>query len=222
MSDNKTPNNNQPNEEQVIFDKKKPEPKFAVNLQVFLELNIKNKHMRATANVLGWQRPKHLLVSYPLVENRALVAPTQTELVVRYLLDGTVYGFNSKIVHKQQEPLPMWVLSYPSIVETKTLRRSPRIPIALPVKCSDDTQARTVDISAHGALLVVNSTLAIGDTLTISFTLPDDTKIQNLEVTVVRVQQSRDESMVGVNFDEKNKEQINKISGYLYEHEIDT
>ncbi len=203
-------------EEALLFDKQRSEPKFAVGLKVFLEMSLKNRTVRSTADTLGWQRPAFLMTSIPQVDNRIVIASPGVEVTVRYLLDGTVYGFNTHMVHKQSDPFPMWVLEYPSVVETKTLRRSPRISLSVPVTVADGRQFRTVDLSAHGALLAMTGPAALGQKLTLSFQLPDGTPIEGLEAEIVRLQESREETLAGVNFTDTAREQVDRIAGYLY------
>jgi c-di-GMP-binding flagellar brake protein YcgR len=145
-----------------------------------------------------------------------VVASPGTEFVVRYLFDGTIFGFTTHLVHKQQDPFPMWVFHYPTVVEVKTLRRSPRINMTVPVKNADGRVFQSRDVSAHGALLAINGKIVIGNRLELSFNLPDGTVIENLGAEVVRVQESREETLAGVNFAESDHEQVNKIAAYLY------
>jgi len=207
------------NDESVVFQKQLPEPKFAVDLQVFFEFPLKNKSVRATANILGWQKPKYLITSFPLAENRVVRTSPDTEIIVRYLLDGTIYGFTTRMIHKQSDPFPMWVLNYPTFVQMKTLRRSPRIQVTLPVEIDNGESCHTIDISAHGALLSIAGKISMGDKIVINFTLPNGEQINHLGADVVRIQASRDETLAGVNFDAENKMEINKISNYLYSTE---
>jgi len=203
--------------DESLFDNRKVIPKLQVGLQIFLELSQEMNDLRAKSSILGWSSPTHLMISYPMVDNKLLLAPIETEAVVRYLLDGIVYGFTTKIIDKQQKPLPMWILTYPDVVETKTLRRSPRITIKLPVTYNDHCNACTIDLSAHGALLSVSDKMSIGQSLKLNFQLPDGGMINELRAEVVRLQESRDGAMIGVNFADDDPEKIARISRYLYQ-----
>lgn len=217
MNDGEVSVGTRPVEDESLFEKQQNIPKLQVGLQIFLELAQKSKTVRAKASILGWSSPTHLMISFPTADNKLLLTPFKSEVVVRYLLDGVVYGFTTKVIDKQQKPLPMWILIYPAAVETKSLRRSPRVSIKLPVTYDEDGAAFTIDLSANGALLSVSEKMALGQSLRLSFQLPDGTTVNNLFADVVRLQESRENSMVGVNFRLEDPEKISKISQYLYE-----
>ena len=104
-------------------------PPFNVGMQVFLDLVQRNKPVRATAHIMGWCRPCHLMTSFPEIQGRIAVASEESDVIVRFMHEGTIYGFPAIIVAKQQSPFPMWTLSHQPVVEFKTMRRSPRIQI---------------------------------------------------------------------------------------------
>ncbi|NLH48123.1 MAG: flagellar brake protein [Myxococcales bacterium] len=201
-----------------VIDPPHTEPRFVVGLQLMMGFNGESGQIRSIANVLGWQKPEYLMTAIPRLDSTTVKIVPSAEVVLRYILDGTVYGFSTRLIGEYQSPVPMWVLEYPKSVEFKNLRRSPRVSLELPVTCADGMQMRTVDISANGALLTGNAPLSIGDILRISFNLPDGTAIDNLEADVVRVQKSRTESLFGINFHETS-DQLAKIARFIYQTE---
>lgn len=206
------------NDENVIFEKGRGiAPRLQVGIPVFFEVNVKNKRMRAKASVLGWKEPKYIMTTFPYVGNRLLVSSPGAEMIIRYLCDGVVYGFTAQMIHKQQDPFPMWVLNYPKVFETKNLRRSPRIQLVMPVKSSAAGSWHSLDLSSHGALLSVDQDTDIDEQVTISFTLPNGVEVKDLPAKVMRVQKTKDENLIGVNFDDTNKEEIDKITQYIDE-----
>ncbi|NLH47787.1 MAG: flagellar brake protein [Myxococcales bacterium] len=206
------PENNQP--EAIIFKKNEVSPNFQVGTPIFFELTQKSRRLRAQATLIGWSRPHILITSLPM-ESRLLIIPTGTELIVRYLLEGAVYGFITRLIHKQQEPFGMWILEYPEVVEIKNLRRSPRIPLYLKVGTGTGDEWEMLDLSNFGALLVSNDEQFIGDDVELSFTLPDGNQVDNLKTKVVRVNYSKEESLVGVQFDEDDLVNLGKIKKYI-------
>jgi c-di-GMP-binding flagellar brake protein YcgR len=201
-------------DESLIFKDTDTSPQFAVGLPVFFELLQKSKRLRAQTHIVGWVRPRLVITSVPQ-DSRLVVIPKGTELIVRYLLEGRVYGFVSRLIHKQVDPLPLWMIEYPEVVEVKNLRRSPRIPITLQVKNHLDETWFTLDLSASGAMLAVESKQSVGDTALLTFSLPNGELIENLSVTVMRVISDSDESRIGVQFDEDDPEPLEKIKNYL-------
>lgn len=200
--------------ESVVNEGKKTSPQFAVGIPVFLELVQKRKRLRTQAQLVGWVRPRILITSVPQ-DSRLMMIPKGTELVVRYLLDGKVYGFITHLLQKQSDPLPLWMMEYPELVEIKNLRRSPRVPITIEVKTHMDETWYTVDLSAQGACLTVDSEQKVGDLLLLNFTLPDGQEIDNLSATIVRSYSEEHSKRVGIQFDDSCPEELEKITNYL-------
>ncbi|MDP8224375.1 MAG: flagellar brake protein [Candidatus Lernaella stagnicola] len=200
--------------ESLIFNKGEVAPNFQVGIPVFIELIQKKRRLRAQALVVGWS-PKQVLITTLPMDNRMLIIPTGSELIVRYLLEGTVYGFITRLLHKQQGPFAMWLLEYPEVVEVKNLRRSPRIPLYLKVHTEDGEEWDMLDVSLFGAAMATEENQFLGDDVSLRFTLPDGSEIEDLSCKVVRVNYSDQESIIGVQFDEKDLEALAKIRGYI-------
>jgi len=211
----KNPPELEQNRESIIFHKSEVTPQFAVGLHLYLEFAQKTRRTRARANLIGWWRPHVLLATSPLMDDRLVVAPSGTEVIVRYLLEGSVYGFVTRLLKKHQDPIPMWALAYPQLVEVKNLRESPRVQTFIQVQSQEDDEWLLLDLSTNGALISVNEPQVIGNTLRLNFTLPDGTRVEELSATVVRVHLSHDENTVGVLFDQENDEQIQQIQNYI-------
>jgi Tfp pilus assembly protein PilZ len=208
-------NSPQGNTDPLVFDEKGAvQPNFQVGIPVFVELVQKKRRLRAQAKVIGWS-PKQALITTLPMDNRMLIIPTGTELIVRYLLDGTVYGFVTRLLHKQQGPLGMWLLEYPEVVEVKNLRRSPRIPLYLKAHTADGEEWDMLDISNFGAAMATEETQFLGDEVELSFSLPDGSEIANLKSKIMRVNYSDQESIIGVSFDENDHEHLGRVRAYI-------
>jgi hypothetical protein len=203
-----------PNEEAVVFNKRESAAYFKVGVPVFVELTQKTRRLRAQATLIGWSPPEILITTLPL-DSRMLIIPTGTELIVRYLLDGAVYGFMTRLMHKQQEPYGMWILDYPEVVEVKNLRRSPRIPLYLKADAEGSKEWEMLDISNFGACLAAPDEQFVGDVVILTFALPDGAMIEKLRCSIVRVNASQQESIVGVQFDEDNADALLKVKKYI-------
>ena len=189
-------------------------PSFRVGLPVFIELTQKNRRLRAQATIIGWAPKQVLIITLPM-DSRMLVIPTGSELIIRYLLDGTVYGFITHLRYKQQGAFSMWILEYPDLVEVKNLRRSQRIPLYLKVKTEDGETWDMLDISNFGAAMATEESQFIGDSVRLTFTLPDGAQINGLMCKILRVNYSEQESIVGIQFDEDNADAIKKVRTYI-------
>jgi len=196
------------------IDTSKIAPELVVGLPIFFELVLRNKRLRAQAFLVGWIHEKLMITTVPY-DSRLLIISKGTELIVRYLLEGRVYGFKTRLLHKQTDPTALWMLEYPDIIEIKNLRRSPRIPLFLEVFTSEGRTWNTVDISAHGACLAVDQAQKVGNVVALNFSLPNGEQVENLTAHIVRIFNTQDEYQVGVQFDEIDKEQLQTLRSYL-------
>lgn len=201
-------------DESVIFRRDQARPNFRVGVPIFVEHVQKKRRLRAQAQIVGWSENNIFIITLP-ADNRMLIVPTGAELIIRYLLDGTVYGFITRLLHKQHGPFGMWMLEYPQVVEVKNLRRAPRIPLYLKVLTEDEEEWDMLDISNFGAAMAAAESQFVGDEIRISFSLPDGAKVDDLECKIVRVLLSEAESIVGVQFSETDADNLAKINAYI-------
>lgn len=201
------------------LDEKTPAP-FNVGMMVNLQIAAsKYKVNRFPVYLAGWITP-HLLITYHKHYDTGILAiPKGTTMIARYLFNGQIYGFVTKLYSKQSEPLNLWFLEYPSQIEVKNLRQSNRIPITLQVSSSDGGEYFTHDISVHGASLLVSSDsgdreVNVGAEIELSFSLPDGTPIKALKAVIVRAYIEKNHRMLGVKF-EDNSVQLSLIAAYL-------
>jgi len=200
--------------ESLLFEKTSVNPQFAVGLHLFLEIKHKGQRLRTRANLIGWYRPHFLITTAPITDRRTIILQPGTEIITRYLLEGTVYAFLTRLERKFQDPMPIWILDYPEMVEIKNLRNSPRIQTLLNVKTSEEKQWMLLDLSQNGALISVDTEPKLGEEIQLNFTLPNGDEIKELQVEVIRLHASADDCSVGVRFKE-GADQIEKIKQYV-------
>jgi hypothetical protein len=83
-----------------------------------------------------------------------------SQLIIRYLYRGSVYGFRTNVLNLMSSPDKLVFLSYPKKLEEFRVRSSPRFECILPAVTSvEGTDADTVviDISIDGCRCVVKS-----------------------------------------------------------------
>jgi hypothetical protein len=137
------------------------------------------------------------------------------------MIDGTVYGFNTSLIRKILDPTELWLLIYPNIVETKSLRQHRRIQVHLPATIEpSNVDGLILDLSKGGAMLEISNHCPIGEQLHLSFTLPNNEEVQNMLVEVRGFQQNSHAFQVGISFDRSDKENLMKILQYINEVEL--
>lgn len=108
------------------------------------------------SELIGLSRNEFLIVKAPVIPGMRTLFSGGEDVVVRYLSDGTIFGFHSTMLLSQLKPVPLFFIEYPYQVEKIELRKEKRAQCALPSKVhckSGIYPAIIVDLSLGGAKL---------------------------------------------------------------------
>lgn len=190
-----------------------------VGMDIYLDLKIQNKAIRCKSRIVGWHKEQFFILEGPRVNGKDLPSKPGEAMVVRFMLDGTIYGFNATLVRKILLPIQMWLMSYPNIVETKTLRQDERLSMLIPASIhgQEKNKALILDLSKGGALVEVNQKFELGSKLKISFSLPNNDKVDDMEVEVRGFSTNQNGFQIGTSFDGANQEHRQKINSFIGE-----
>src|SRR5208337_3354502 len=132
---------------------------FHVGLKLSLEVN--KSEQRIDMFLAGWVKGAFILATSPHLRNLEL--SSNDDCVIRFLKEGSAFGFQTAMLVKQQYPLPLIFLKYPEEVKSMPFRKTKRVKTNIQAKLmkqkgekefiTDD--ARIVDISETGCLLEV-------------------------------------------------------------------
>lgn len=190
-----------------------------VGMDIYLDLKIQNKDLRCKSRIVGWHKEQFFILEGPRINGKDLPSKPGEAMIVRFMLDGTIYGFNATLVRKILLPIQMWLMSYPNIVETKTLRRHERLSMLIPASIhgQEKNKALILDLSKGGALVEVNQKFELGSKLKISFSLPNNDKIDDMEVEVRGFSTNQNGFQIGTSFESANQEHRQKIISFIGE-----
>lgn len=188
-----------------------------VGMEMFLEFRVKGNAEKTKTNLVGYVPGKYLVVTTPRIQGASFTYGAGTQpIVVRYFLDGCVFGFESNILRVVGAPFYVSFLSYPEKIEEVSLRKSRRLPVVIP--CERDGKQHpgemVVNLSDDGALLQLHESVSVDDEMKISFSLPDGESIKDMKCIIRRVEINRERVLAGVEFDAKSN-QLESISKYL-------
>ncbi len=132
-----------------------------VGLKMSLEVN--KSYDRFDMFVAGWVKGAFVLATSPNLRNLDL--SSNDDCVIRFLKEGSAFGFQTAMLVKQHYPLPMIFLRYPKDVVSMPFRKTKRVKTNIQAKLlkqkgekefiTDD--ARIVDISETGCLLEISA-----------------------------------------------------------------
>ena len=182
---------------------------FRVGTPMQLTVNEKGQVQQEYSVLLGYRAGRFLLVELPKVGAHAMVITPNTEVRIRYMIDGHLLGFSSKSKKVQFEPERLLFLSYPSRVDHLALRRHERVRVTLPtlVRAGNDPSqlnAETRDISISGCGLMFPPDvegLEKGLRMTLYFRLPGDDTLYKARAWSRVVKKRKDGTWMGCEFD---------------------
>jgi len=188
-----------------------------VGMEMFLEFRLKGNVEKTKTNLIGYSPGRYLVISTPRISGASFTYGTGTQpLVVRYFLDGSVFGFESNILRMVGAPFNVSFLSYPAKIEEVSLRKSRRLQVVIPVERDGkhNPSEMIVNLSDDGALLQLKDQVSIDDEMNITFSLPDGQIIKDMTCYIRRVEINRERILAGIEFDPKSKS-LECISNYL-------
>lgn len=117
--------------------------------------------LRTKSELVGMRHGQYLIIGmqHDMAGVRSDVLK-ESEIVVRYLYRGSVYGFKTRILNLLNTPDKLVFLSYPVKIEEFRVRSNPRYECILPAITSvNGLEAETViiDISSDGCRCVIKS-----------------------------------------------------------------
>jgi len=107
-----------------------------VGTRVFLFVTGERGEQKWPSRLLGWQGGRFLLLRLPRDGVRPLQLPEGSAVVVRYILDGEVYGLRTRVLKVQFQPTDLLFLAFPDEVENVPLRSRSRVAVRLPTVVS--------------------------------------------------------------------------------------
>jgi c-di-GMP-binding flagellar brake protein YcgR len=144
--------------------------------------------------------------------------------IVRFLFQGMVYAFQSKIIRVISYPYPFVFIEYPQKIDSINLRNDERYAVQIPAIFSEQAmesteegnlQGNLIDLSVTGGLLEVNRSFNSDTLLFLAFNLPNEELILNLACKVRRITKKEETYHLGLKFSVLEDPDIEKIKRYL-------
>jgi len=175
--------------------------------------------------------PEQLIVAMPVDDKRRPVLPQPgTKLLGRIIVDKCVYRFFAVYQERKADPIPVWYISRPNILERWQRRQFVRIEAKLPVQVQiineegqlgETLDTLTVDVSGNGLCFVHQQMVPIGSRVILNMKqLP---KIGDLQVTAAVARcipkdlEKQRIYYIGVEFKDMEKVVQNKFIHFIFE-----
>jgi hypothetical protein len=196
---------------------------FFPGLPLSIELPLLEK-IRCASFFRGSKEHQYVLIDHPLHNGFPARMEENKSCVVRFISEGNVFGFSGHILSVIRHPFPLVFLTYPNQLESINLRTTPRYPVRIEASYAHQPQEGSapesgtgliINISEGGCLLEGKDFFDPGSRLTLSFTIPPQEPVQELEVEVKRVKKRDEQAHLGLTFITPSESNARKINDYL-------
>ena len=125
-----------------------------MDLGTSLQIEIQGLDAKIKTKLIGMETWEYLILKAPTgytgIRNKMVEG---NKVVVRYVQEGSVYGFEAYILGVLEKPVSLLVIDYPRAVEEKTLRKTERRDCYIICTLGmdgEESEGVLVDISATG------------------------------------------------------------------------
>ncbi len=116
------------------------------------------KEYRFVTTLVGMEAGRFLILMLPEGEQLLRNLFEKEPVIVRYVNEGTVYGFRSVVLGRSSKPFRLLFIAYPKKAESLDLRKHLRVGCFIPTKLQIDDELRTgaiLDLSPGGCKFVL-------------------------------------------------------------------
>lgn len=205
-------------EVEKLFEQGNVKPAFIVGLELHLDVHFKGKQIRCRTVVHGWYYDEYFIIEAPAINGQEIYVNNNDNITVRFILNGVVYGFNTNLLRKVLAPTRLWLMAYPNILETRTLRRYTRLQSLIPVKIKEgQMEAIIIDLSLGGAMLDCTGCTGIPteEQLTLSFILPNGNDVSDLKADIKSIKSNSQGRTIGLEFLHASPDKIQLIDDFI-------
>lgn len=203
-----------------------------MDIGTLLHINIQGVDGKIKSKLIGMEVWEYLIIKAPVgytgIRNKLVEG---NRLVVRFLQEGSVFGFEAYILAVIDKPTTLLVIDYPRKIEEKSLREAKRLDCYIPCTLLVDQQpadGSVVDISASGCRFVVanhNSSAQKNpekdSSVVITFDSPAENWQFELAGVIVNTSEYHATTTYGVRFHQeadKQQKHLERLIEYLDSH----
>lgn len=190
-------------------------PHLPVAVGTPLLLDVVNIETRVKCELIGISSKDFLILRLcqaDLAGNFRSMGVLESKIVIRYMYDGTVYGFETRVLNAVASPTRMLFVKYPEMIEEFNARTETRYGCILPAGVSvgegeDEVEAVIVDISRSGCRCAVKGddppeAVEMDAPVTLKVQLPGVSEKATLKGKVRNISRDENRLTLGVQFDE--------------------
>ncbi len=199
---------------------------FPIHIGTGLNVKIEGIAIPITSVFVGMEKNEYIIIAPPspfhTIKHKLFPG---NELVVGYLHEGFVYGFQSKLIEMIYKPRKMTLLEYPVSIEKRHIRSAKRTCCVIPAKIEFENEKRecvVTDINKNGCLcqIVVSKTKNLpsvrkDDTVTLLCQFPGINGEFRLSGVVRNTMKIKSNISFGISYDRLSSDVEAILDGYL-------
>ncbi len=196
--------------------------KLSVNIGTTVKIEVEGVEYPLQSSVVGLEEEKYIILKAPdpslKIEHKFYPA---NELIIRYISNGTVYAFQSRVIEYISSPLRLLFIEYPRIVEHHELRGQKRIICHLPARIivgETENAGCIFDISKKGCRIILhrnkNSSLIKAEVkkeVTLKCVFPGSNEVIYISGRIQNLKKTYNEMDIGIAFTNKNTTETKKM-----------
>jgi len=178
--------------------------------------------------LIGMKPGEYLIFELPrdaFSGNNKSIFFSGNSIIVRYLHDGTVFGFQSKIIDALSAPRKLLFIEHPKIIARYELRSKKRVDCFLPAKIEimdKEKQGVLTNISEKGCRYQIKAlkseqlpSVQIDENLTLKFQFAGVEGEKPVSGKIKNIKKDEREMVLGIEFHEISPEVQNMINQYI-------
>lgn len=156
----------------------------------------------------GWRKPQHLMMDRPKTNKGTMVSLLEGQnCVIRFLYEGRACAFDSQVLDWDTRRHNAYLrVRWPAAIDYVAFRKYERVRLNVPgfvvLNNGQPVPGEVSDVSLGGCGMLLNQAVPAGACVKLSFTLPDGTNVENVDVIVRNSRETpgSDLSLLGLQF----------------------
>ena len=200
---------------------------LSIDLGCPLFIQCKGQKERFKSRLVGFEPGAYLIATTPNVPGIRSLLPPHESVLIRYIHQGEVFGFQTGVIGAITSPFQLVFLACPAKVERINLRKASRIDCHIPATLTTGGRAVTgmiLDISTGGCRFSVRTQsdgeplqIALEAEVSISFPLLGQEGSATVHGKVKNIHQDGDRMVSGILFSDLDPAVSKRIADYVQE-----
>ena len=184
--------------------------RFSVEIGSPIQMQLSEISKRINAKFIGMDPGAYIIIAVPKTEELKDQFFRGRKIVLRYMTDGTIFGFESNVIALNLQPVRLLFLTYPQKIQSCEIRKHNRFDCTCHshvILSGMKGQGMITNISMGGCQFVMNhpgdqesSAIKVGDSVNMSFQPPGGKPIESLPGEVRNIKRSDNGVEIGIRY----------------------